>query len=95
MALWALFLGFGMLTEGNGLNLAVLGIRAVDEGFGVRNSGYVMSCYFVGFLIGPTIISQRLSTVGHIRVLAGLALPASGAVLILSISVAPIMWTVM
>jgi hypothetical protein len=54
-----------------------------------------MSCYFVGFLIGPTIISQRLSTVGHIRVLAGLALPASGAVLILSISVAPIMWTFM
>jgi hypothetical protein len=84
-----------MLIEGNGLNLAVLGVRAVDEGFGVRNSGYVMSCYFVGFLIGPTIISQRLSTVGHIRVLAGLALPASGAVLILSISVAPIMWTFM
>jgi hypothetical protein len=38
-ALWALFLGLGMLIEGNGLNLAVLGVRAVDEGFGVRNSG--------------------------------------------------------
>ena len=54
-----------------------------------------MSCYFVGFLIGPTIISRLLSTVGHFRVLACLAFLASGAVLILSISVAPIMWTFM
>lgn len=87
MALWALFLGFGMLMVGNGLNLALLGVRVVDEGFGVRTSGYVMSCYFAGFLIGPTIISRLLSTVGHIRVFAGLA---SGAVLIYSISVVPI-----
>ncbi|MDC3332276.1 MFS transporter [Ilumatobacter sp.] len=95
MALWALFLGFGMLMVGNGLNLAVLGVRVVDEGFGVRTSGYVMSSYFAGFLIGPTIISRLLSTVGHIRVFAGLASLASGAVLIHSISVVPITWALM
>jgi MFS family permease len=95
MALWALFLGFGMLMVGNGLNLAVLGVRVVDEGFGIRTSGYVMSCYFAGFLIGPTIISRLLSTVGHIRVFAGLASLASSAVLIHSISVVPITWALM
>lgn len=95
MALWALFLGFGMLMVGNGLNLAVLGVRVVDEGFGVRTSGYVMSSYFAGFLIGPTIISRLLATVGHIRVFAGLASLASGAVLIHSISVVPITWALM
>ena len=95
MALWALFLGFGMLMVGNGLNLAVLGVRVVDEGFGVRTSGYVMSSYFAGFLIGPTIISRLLSTVGHIRVFAGLASLPSGAVLIHSISVVPITWALM
>ncbi|WP_394935933.1 MFS transporter [uncultured Ilumatobacter sp.] len=95
MALWALFLGFGMLMVGNGLNLAVLGVRVVDEGFGVRTSGYVMSSYFAGFLIGPTIISRLLSRVGHIRVFAGLASMASGAVLIHSISVVPITWALM
>ena len=94
-ALWALFLGFGMLMIGNGLNLAVLGVRVVDEGFGVRTSGYVMSCYFAGFLLGPTIISRLLATVGHIRVFAGLASLASGAVLIHSISVVPITWALM
>ena len=36
MALWTLFVGFAMLMIGNGLNLAVLGVRMVDEGFGVR-----------------------------------------------------------
>lgn len=95
MALWALFLGFGMLMVGNGVNLAVLGIRVVDEGFGVRTSGYVMSCYFAGFLLGPTVISRLLATVGHIRVFAGLASLGSGAVLIHSISVVPITWALM
>ncbi len=95
LALWALFLGFGMLMVGNGLNLAVLGVRVVDEGFGVRTSGYVMSCYFAGFLLGPPVISRMLATVGHIRVFAGLASLASGAVLIHSISVVPITWALM
>ncbi len=80
---------------GNGLNLAVLGVRVVDEGFGVTTSGYVMSCYFAGFLVGPSIISRLLATVGHIRVFAGLASLASGAVLIHSISVVPITWALM
>ena len=30
LALWTLMLGFTMLMVGNGLNLAVLGIRMVD-----------------------------------------------------------------
>jgi MFS family permease len=95
MALWALFFGFGLLMIGNGLNLAVLGVRVVDEGFGVRTSGYVMSCYFAGFLLGPTLITRLLATVGHIRVFAGLASLASGAVLIHSISIVPITWALM
>lgn len=94
-ALWALFLGFGMLMVGNGLNLAVIGVRVVDEGFGVTTSGYVMSCYFAGFLLGPPIISRLLATVGHIRVFAGLASLGSAAVLIHSISVVPVTWAMM
>lgn len=94
-ALWALFFGFGLLMMGNGLNLAVLGVRVLDEGFGVRTSGYIMSCYFAGFLLGPTVITRLLATVGHIRVFAGLASLASSAVLIQSISIEPITWGLM
>lgn len=93
--MWALFFGFGLLMMGNGLNLAVLGVRVVDEGFGVRTSGYIMSCYFAGFLLGPTLITRLLATVGHIRVFAGLAALASSAVLIHSISIYPITWGLM
>ena len=73
VALWTLFLGFAMLMVGNGLNLAVLGVRMVDEGFDVRTSGVVMACYFAGFLLGPVLVVRWLSGVGHIRVFASLA----------------------
>ncbi len=71
--MWTLFVGFAMLMIGNGLNLAVLGVRMVDEGFGVRTSGWVMACYFAGFLLGPVMVVRWLSGVGHIRVFASLA----------------------
>lgn len=95
LALWALFVGFAMLMVGNGLNLAVLGVRVVDEGFGVRVSGYVMACYFAGFLLGPPVVVRLLSGVGHIRVFASLASIASCAVLVHLLWVSPPSWALM
>lgn len=95
LALWTLFLGFAMLMIGNGLNLAVLGVRVVDEGFGVRTSGYVMACYFAGFLLGPPVVVKLLSGVGHIRVFASLASIASCAVLVHFVWISPIGWALM
>ncbi len=95
MALWTLFLGFAMLMVGNGLNLVVLGVRMVDEGFDVRASGVVMACYFAGFLLGPVLVVKWLSTVGHIRVFASLASLASCVVLVHVVWVDPFMWAVL
>lgn len=95
MALWALFLGFAMLMIGNGLNLAVIGVRIVDEGFGFRTGGIVMAGYFAGFLLGPGAVVRMLSGVGHIRVFASLASLASCAVLVHFVWVDPVMWTAM
>jgi len=95
VALWTLFLGLALLMVGNGLNLAVLGVRLVGEGFSVRTSGYVMACYFVGFLVGPGLVTKWLSTVGHIRVFAGLATMASVAVLVHSVWIDPVVWGLM
>jgi MFS family permease len=92
VALWTLFLGFTMLMVGNGLNLAVLGVRMVDEGFDVRTSGVVMACYFAGFLLGPVLVVRWLSDVGHIRVFASLASLASCVVLVHFVWVDPISW---
>jgi len=95
VALWTLFLGFAMLMVGNGLNLAVLGVRMVDEGFDVRTSGVVMACYFAGFLLGPVLVVRWLSGVGHIRVFASLASLASCVVLVHFVWVNPISWGVL
>jgi len=92
VALWTLFLGFTVLMIGNGLNLAVLGVRMVDEGFDVRTSGAVMACYFAGFLLGPVLVVRWLSGVGHIRVFASLASLASCVVLVHFVWVNPFSW---
>ena len=95
LALWTLFLGFAMLMVGNGLNAAVLGVRTVDEGFGVRTTGVVMACYFAGFLLGPPAVVRMLSAVGHIRVFASLASAASCAVLVHFVWISPVSWGAM
>jgi MFS family permease len=92
LALWTLILGFTMLMVGNGLNLAVLGVRMVDEGFDVRTSGVVMACYFGGFLLGPVLVVRWLSGVGHIRVFASLASIASCVVLVHFVWVNALAW---
>jgi MFS family permease len=94
-ALWPLFLGFGMLMVGNGLNLAVLGVRMAQEGFGVRTAATVMAAYFAGFLLGPVLVVRWLSGVGHIRVFASLASVASCVVLLHFLWVAPLPWGVL
>jgi MFS family permease len=94
-ALWPLFIGFGMLMIGNGLNLAVLGVRMTQEGFGVRTAATVMAGYFAGFLLGPVVVVRWLSSVGHIRVFASLASVASCVVLLHFLWVAPLPWGVL
>jgi len=95
LALWALFLGYAMLMVGNGLIGAVLGVRTVDEGFGLGTSGVIMASFFAGFLLGPVVVMPLLSSVGHIRVFSSLAVTASSAVLVHLVWVSPISWSLM
>ena len=95
VALWTLFVGFALLMIGNGLNLAVIGVRMTDEGFGVRTSGLVMACYFAGFLLGPILVVRWLSGVGHVRVFASLASIASCVVLLQFVWISAPTWALM
>ena len=92
---WALFVGLGLLMVGNGLNGAVIGVRSANEGFSVAVTGVIMAGFFAGFLLAPGVVIKMLPRVGHIRVFAGLASTASSAVLVHSIAVFPIAWTLM
>ena len=89
---WPLLLGLGLLMVGNGLQISLVGIRATLEGFPAAVTGFVMSGYYLGFLVGSIITPMILANVGHVRVFAALASLASSAALIYVVFVDPIVW---
>jgi MFS family permease len=92
---WPLLLGMGVLMLGAGLQSTLLGLRATLEGFPAPVIGIVMSCYYVGYVLGTVIAPYLLRQVGHIRVFAALAAVASVTILIQGGFVNPVAWGAM
>jgi len=92
---WPLFLGIGLIMLGNGLQGSLLGVRAAMEAFPTSWIGVIMSCFYVGFLVGSAVTPRLLASVGHIRVFAAWASLASAAVLVHSLWVEPGAWAAM
>jgi MFS family permease len=92
---WPLLLGMGILMLGAGLQGTLLGLRATIEGFPTPVTGLVMSCYYVGYLLGTLIAPRLLRRVGHVRVFAALAALASVAALVHASWVHPLPWGAM
>ena len=80
---------------GAGLQSTLLGVRATIEVFPTTVIGIIMSCYYVGYLIGTRLAPQLLRRVGPVRVFATLAALASVAVLVHATWVHPGPWAVM
>ena len=89
---WALLLGVGLLMLGNGLQGTLLGVRAAVEDFNTTATGLVMTCFFIGFLLGSVYTPKAVRNVGHVRVFAALAALASAAVLLHAVFVSPWSW---
>jgi MFS family permease len=62
------------------------------EGFPAAVTGFVMSGYFFGFLLGSSLAPRLMWQVGHVRVFAGLASLASTATLAHLIIINPFAW---
>lgn len=92
---WPLFLGMGVLMLGAGLQSTLLSLRATLEGFPTAVTGLIMSCYYVGYVVGTIIAPPLLAQVGHIRVFAALAAAASVAILVQGLFIDPVVWGVM
>jgi MFS family permease len=80
---------------GAGLQSTLLSLRATLEGFPTPVIGVVMSCYYVGYVVGTIIAPPLVRRVGHIRVFAALAAIASMAILIHGLVVNPVAWGAM
>lgn len=91
-SVWALLLGIFVLMLGNGLQGSLLGVRAGQEAFGSGVTGLVMSCFFVGFLVGSAWTPRAVVRVGHIRVFAALTALASVAILVHAVFPTPFVW---
>lgn len=85
----------GILMLGAGLQSTLLGVRATIEGFPTAVTGIIMSCYYVGYLLGTRLAPRLLARVGPVRVFATLAALASVAVLAHGAWVHPAPWALM
>jgi MFS family permease len=92
---WPLLLGMGVLMLGAGLQGTLLGLRATLEGFPTPVIGAIMSCYYVGYLLGTFGAPRLVRSVGHIRVFAALAAVASAAILVQGSFVNALAWGLM
>jgi MFS family permease len=92
---WPLLLGMGVLMLGAGLQGTLLGLRATLEGFPTPVTGAIMSCYYVGYLLGTFGAPRLVRKVGHIRVFAALAAVASAAILVQGSFVNAVPWAIM
>ena len=92
---WAILLGFGILMLGDGLQGTLLAVRADREGFSATLTGFVMSSFYLGFLLGSILTPRITLKVGHIRVFAAFAAVSSAAILIHAIFVTVPVWVAM
>jgi MFS family permease len=90
-----LLLGMGVLMLGAGLQGTLLGVRATLEGFAPPVIGAVMSCYYVGYLVGTKVTPYFVGRVGHVRVFAAFTAVASVTILLHSALVDPWFWGLM
>ena len=92
---WPLLLGMGLLMLGAGLQGTLIGLRATLEGFPTLVIGAVMSCYYVGYIVGSFATPELVQRVGHIRVFAALTAVASVTILLQAVFVTPAIWALL
>jgi MFS family permease/pimeloyl-ACP methyl ester carboxylesterase len=90
-----LLISVALLLAGGGLAATLLGARAGLEGFRPSVIGVVLAGYYAGYVGGSMVAPSAIDRVGHVRVFAGLAALASGALLLHVVFIEPITWFVL
>ncbi|MDP6968306.1 MAG: MFS transporter [Gammaproteobacteria bacterium] len=91
-SVFSLLLSFGLLLVANGLFNSLLGLRANLEGMSTTYIGIIMSCHFVGILLGGLHAGRVIAGVGHIRAFATFASLLSVAALMHAIFIELLPW---
>jgi len=92
---WPLLLGMLLLMLGNGLQGTLLGVRGAYEEFDPQMMSFIMSGYFLGFLLGSRLAPRMIRRVGHVRVFAALGSIISAAFILYAAWPDPYVWMAM
>ena len=84
-----------LLGLGNGLQGALVGVRATAEAFSVSSTGIIMSGFSAGLLLSTFVTPRIVGQVGHIRVFAAFASIISTAILLIPLWIEPAWWFAM
>ncbi len=88
----ALLLGAAILLTGNGVQVALLPIRADLEGFSQLDLGLLGAAYFAGLLAGSLFAPRITARVGHIRSFSAFTSIAVTAPLAQAVFISPPVW---
>jgi MFS family permease len=88
----SLLLGISVLLAGSGMLGTLLGLRAAGAGIGPGMLGWVMSAFYVGYVLGAWLCPSIIRAVGHVRAFAALASVSSAACLLYGLWPDPWVW---
>jgi MFS family permease len=88
----ALFLSFGILLAGNGLQGTLLPVRAGIEGFSPFAIGVMGASFYMGYILSCFFAPRVVARVGHIRSFTVFGTVASAAQLMHVVWVDPVSW---
>ena len=88
----SLFVSFGLLILGHGLQNTLISVRAAAEGYDNITIGLLTVIYSFGYIFGTRFVGKYIGKVGHIRTFAVVATLESTIVLLQSIFVNPYAW---
>jgi MFS family permease len=88
----ALFASTFLFLTGNGLLNTLLSTRMALEEFTAITSGIVLSCYFIGLLVGSFSCRHLIERVGHIRAFTVFAAGTAAAALFHGLVMSALFW---
>ncbi|MBZ6379906.1 MFS transporter [Pacificimonas flava] len=91
----ALLLSVALLLMGNGLQGALLPLRAAIENQTALEIGLLGSSYFAGFALGCLRAASFVQNVGHIRAFTAMVALASTTALLHALLVEPVFWWIL
>lgn len=95
LSLSAIFCAVALMLLGNGLLNSLLTLAGAARDFSPQTLGWIMSGYFVGFVLGIWVITPLVRRVGHIRAFAFCAALAALTVLLHLLLPHPVVWLVL